>query len=117
MEKEFNRGIKLGDRLSVSCACAFVTSHGLLCACQLVNLYLRKGKVHLEDCHPFWRTLEISEDLPVPYTDVDRFQAMCTEAFSSRPSIFREATVILDRLMHSEFDNLIDPPVKDNAKG
>lgn len=117
MEEEFDRGLVLGASLARYCGCSLLSTHGLLCSCKLIDLHMRSGKVHVEDCHMFWRTLEVAEDVSIPYTDIGRFRAMCDEAIESNPSIFREATMILNGLLHPQYDDLEDPAVKDTFKG
>ncbi|KAK9715869.1 hypothetical protein RND81_06G195300 [Saponaria officinalis] len=69
MAEEFTRGTKLGMGLDIGCGCSMVSTHGLLCACQLHRLYQEDRPVHLDDVHVFWRTLRFDDVNSVPAND------------------------------------------------
>ncbi|KAK9757636.1 hypothetical protein RND81_01G175800 [Saponaria officinalis] len=79
MSEEFTRGTKLGMRLDIRCGCSMVSTHGLLCACQLHRLYQEDRPVHLDDVHVFWRTLRFDVVNAVPANDDVQLSEMFDE--------------------------------------
>ncbi|KAK9750615.1 hypothetical protein RND81_02G208400 [Saponaria officinalis] len=79
MSTEFARGTKLGMGLDMGCGCAVVSTHGLLCACQLHRLYQEDRPVHVDDVHIFWRTLRYDEVNSVPTNDDVQLSQMFDE--------------------------------------
>ncbi|XP_074300421.1 uncharacterized protein LOC141631681 [Silene latifolia] len=96
-EKEIKRGIELGNVLEEYCGCVLRVTHGLPCACALIQLQRTGKRVHLEDVHAFWRTLEYDNvDVP-PKTDDDELE-----------KLFEEARA---------YDEVKPPHVRENPKG
>ncbi|KAK9750798.1 hypothetical protein RND81_02G222600 [Saponaria officinalis] len=53
MEDELKRGVALGVGLELGCGCVLRTTHGLPCACTLVDLKNNGSRAHISDIHSF----------------------------------------------------------------
>ncbi|XP_074298743.1 uncharacterized protein LOC141629670 [Silene latifolia] len=117
MEEEIKRGIELRNVLEEHCGCVLRVTHGLPCACTLIHLQRTGKRVHLEDVHAFWRTLEYDNVGVTPKTDDDELEKLFAEARASDPAKKR---VIIEKLrdgLHPEDEEVQPPPVIENPKG
>ncbi|XP_074300416.1 uncharacterized protein LOC141631676 [Silene latifolia] len=117
MEAEIKRGIKLANGLEDYCGCVLWVTHGLPCACILIQLQRTGKRVHLEDVNAFWRTLEYDNAQAMPKTDTDELEELITEARASAPAKRR---VIIEKMrdgLHLEDEEILPPPVRESPKG
>ncbi|KAK9672229.1 hypothetical protein RND81_12G086200 [Saponaria officinalis] len=117
MEDELKRGIALGVGLELGCGCVLRTTHGLPCACTLVDLKNNGSRVHLSDIHSFWRTLEYDNEEAMPKNDNDMLEELVDKARQSDP-VYRK--VFLEKLLdilHPEDEDILAPAVRENPKG
>ncbi|KAK9724649.1 hypothetical protein RND81_05G089600 [Saponaria officinalis] len=104
MEDELKRGVALGVGLKLGCGCVLRTTHGLPCACMLVDMKDNGSRVHLSDIHSFWRTLEYDNE----------------EAMSKNDNDMLEELVFLEKLrdiLYPEDEDILAPAVQENQKG
>ncbi|KAK9665733.1 hypothetical protein RND81_14G132200 [Saponaria officinalis] len=80
MEEELKRGVALGIGLELRCGCGLRKTHGLPCACALVDLKNSGSRVHLSDIHSFWRTLEYENSESMPKNDNDMLDELIDKA-------------------------------------
>ncbi|XP_074302837.1 uncharacterized protein LOC141635644 [Silene latifolia] len=117
MEEGIKRRIELGNVLEEHCGCVLRVTHGLPCACALIHLQRTGKRVHLEDVHAFWRTLEYDNVGVPPKTDDDELEKLFEEARACDPAKKR---VIIEKLrdgLHPEDEEVKPPPVRENPKG
>ncbi|KAK9677626.1 hypothetical protein RND81_11G156600 [Saponaria officinalis] len=117
MEEELKRGVALGIGLKLRCGCVLRRTHGLPCACALVDLKNSGSRVHLSDIHSFWRTLEYENSEAMPKNDNDMLDELIDKARQSDP-VYRK--VFLEKLrdiLHPEDEDILAPPVRENPKG
>ncbi|XP_074265793.1 uncharacterized protein LOC141588240 [Silene latifolia] len=117
MEEEIKRGIELGNVLEEHCGCVLRVTHGLPCACALIQLQRTGKRVHLDDVHAFWRTLEYGNIGVPPKTHDDELEKLFEEARACDPAKKR---VIIEKLrdgLHPEDEEVKPPPVRENPKG
>ncbi|XP_074267355.1 putative protein FAR1-RELATED SEQUENCE 10 [Silene latifolia] len=95
MEEEIKRGIELGNVLEEHCGCVLRVTHGLPCTCALIQLQRTGKRVHIEDVHAFWRTLEYDNVGVPPKTDDDELEKLFEEARACDPAKKR---VIIEKL-------------------
>ncbi|KAK9681868.1 hypothetical protein RND81_10G033300 [Saponaria officinalis] len=117
MEGELKRGIVLGVGLELGCGCVLRTTHGLPCACTLVDLNNNGSRVHLSDIHSFWRTLEYDNEEAMPKNDNDMLEDLFDKARQS-DLVYRK--VFLEKLrdnLHPEDEDILAPAVRENPKG
>ncbi|KAK9681551.1 hypothetical protein RND81_10G010200 [Saponaria officinalis] len=117
MEDELKRGVALGVGLELRCGCVLRTTHGLPCACTLVDLKNNGSRVHLSDIHSFWRTLEYDNEEAMPKNDNDMLEELVNKARQSDP-VYRK--VFLEKLrgiLHPEDEDILAPAVRENPKG
>ncbi|XP_074314086.1 uncharacterized protein LOC141649291 [Silene latifolia] len=97
MEEDIKRGIELGNVLEEHCGCVL-------------------RRVHLEDVHAFWRTLEYDNVGVTPKTDDDELEKLFAEARTCDPA---KKQVIIEKLrdgLHPEDEEVQPPPVRENPK-
>ncbi|KAK9669993.1 hypothetical protein RND81_13G168900 [Saponaria officinalis] len=117
MEDELKRGIGVGVGLELGCGCVLRTTHGLPCACTLVDLKNNGSRVHLSDIHSFWRTLEYDNEEAMPKNDNDMLEELVDKARESDP-VYRK--VFLEKLLdilHPKDEDMLTPVVRENPKG
>ncbi|KAK9671198.1 hypothetical protein RND81_12G012900 [Saponaria officinalis] len=117
MEDELKRGVALGVRLELECGCVLRTTHGLPCACTLVDLKNNGSRVHLSDIHSFWRTLEYDNKEAMPKNDNDMLEELVNKARQSDP-VYRK--VFLEKLrdiLHPKDEDILAPAIRKNPKG
>ncbi|KAK9713199.1 hypothetical protein RND81_06G011000 [Saponaria officinalis] len=117
MEEELKRGVALGIGLELRCGCVLRRTHGLPCACALVDLKNSGSKVHLSDIHSFWRTLEYENSETMPKNDNDMLDELIDKVRQSDP-VYRK--VFLEKLrdiLHPEDEDILAPSVRENPKG
>ncbi|KAK9698735.1 hypothetical protein RND81_08G127600 [Saponaria officinalis] len=117
MEEELKRGVALGIGLELRCGCVLRRTHGIPCACALVDLKNSGSRVHLSDIHSFLRTLEYENSEAMPKNDNDMLDELIDKARQSDP-VYRK--VFLEKLrdiLHPEDEDILAPPVRENPKG
>ncbi|KAK9705633.1 hypothetical protein RND81_07G072200 [Saponaria officinalis] len=117
MEDKLNRGVALGIGLELGCGCVLRTTHGLLCACTLVDLKNNGSRVHLSDIHSFWRTLEYDNEEAMPKNDNNMLKELVDKSRQSDP-VYRK--VLLEKLrdiLHPEDEDILAPAMRENPKG
>ncbi|KAK9755591.1 hypothetical protein RND81_01G037000 [Saponaria officinalis] len=117
MEEELKRRVALGIGLELRCGCVLRRTHGLPCACALVDLKNSGSRVHLSDIHSFWRTLEYENSKAMPKNDNDMLDELIDKVRQSDP-VYRK--IFLEKLrdiLHPEDEDILGPPVRENPKG
>ncbi|XP_074305869.1 uncharacterized protein LOC141641091 [Silene latifolia] len=117
MEEEIKRGIKLGNVLEDHCGCVLKVTYGLPYAGTLIHLQRTGKRVHLEEVHAYWRTLEYDNAQTMPKTDNDELEELIAEARASDPAKKR---VIIEKMrdgLHPEDEEILPPLVRENPKG
>ncbi|KAK9682620.1 hypothetical protein RND81_10G085900 [Saponaria officinalis] len=117
MEDELKRGVALGVGLELGCGCVLRTTHGLPCACTLIDMKDNGSRVHLSDIHSFWRTLEYDDEEGMPKNDNDMLEELVDKARQS-DLVYRK--VFLEKLrdiLHPEDEDILAPAVRENPKG
>ncbi|KAK9671375.1 hypothetical protein RND81_12G026000 [Saponaria officinalis] len=117
MEDELKRGVALEVGWELGCGCVLRTTHGLPCACTLVDLKNNGSRVHLSDIHSFWRTLEYDNQEAMSKNDNDMLEELVDKARQS-DSVYRK--VFLEKLrdiLHPEDEDILAPAVRENPKG
>ncbi|KAK9699660.1 hypothetical protein RND81_08G187800 [Saponaria officinalis] len=104
MSEEFTRGTKIGMGLDIGCGCSMVSTHGLLCACQLHRLYQEDRLVNLDDVHVFWRTLRFDDVNSVPANDDVQLSEMFDEIRGSDP-VRRRITTFTNNIIQLKLSN------------
>ncbi|XP_074270205.1 uncharacterized protein LOC141593150 [Silene latifolia] len=117
MEKELTRGLALGIGLNDRCRHVMRTTHGLLCACNLVSLHGRGRRVHLEDIHVFWKTLVYDIPQQMPKNDGDLWEKLVDDVRHSDPVKLRAAIDLLRDFHHPEDQEILPPPINEHPKG
>ncbi|KAK9716120.1 hypothetical protein RND81_06G212300 [Saponaria officinalis] len=117
MEDEVRRGVALGIWLEVRCGCVLPTTHGLPCACTLIDLKNGGSRVHLSDIHPFWRTLEYDNDEAMPKNDNEMLEELVDKARKSDPAYRKVFLEKLRDILHPEDEDVLEPAVRENPKG
>ncbi|KAK9713278.1 hypothetical protein RND81_06G016500 [Saponaria officinalis] len=102
MEDEVKRGVALGIGLELGCGCVLPTTHGLPCACTLIDLKNSGSRVNLSDIHPFWRTLEYDNEEAMPKNDNEMLEDLVDKARKSDPAYRKD---------------ILAPAVRENPKG
>ncbi|KAK9756694.1 hypothetical protein RND81_01G115100 [Saponaria officinalis] len=98
MEDECKRGVSLGIRLELGCGCVLRTTHGLPCACTLVDLKNNGSRA-------------------MPKNDNNVLEELVDKARQSDP-VYRK--VFLEKLrdiLHPEDEDILAPAVRENPKG
>ncbi|KAK9757405.1 hypothetical protein RND81_01G160500 [Saponaria officinalis] len=117
MEDELKRGIALGVGLELGGGCVLRTTHGLPCACTLVDLKNNGSRVHLSDIHSFWRTLEYDNEEAMPKNDNDMLEELVDKARQSDP-VYRK--VFLEKLrdiLHPKDEDILAPVSEKTRRG
>ncbi|KAK9698915.1 hypothetical protein RND81_08G140400 [Saponaria officinalis] len=117
MEDEVKRGVALGIGLELGGGCVLRITHGLPCACTLINVKNNGSRVHPSNIHPFWRTLEYDNEEAMLKNDNDMFEEIVDKARQS-DSAYRN--VFLEKLrdiLHPEDEHILAPAVRENPKG
>ncbi|KAK9683104.1 hypothetical protein RND81_10G116800 [Saponaria officinalis] len=117
MQDELKRGVALRVGLELGCGCVLRTTHGLPCACTLVDMKNNGSRVHLSDIHSFRRTLEYDNEKAMPKNDNDMLEELVDKARQSDP-VYRK--VFLEKLrdiFHPENEDILAPAVRENPKG
>ncbi|KAK9681535.1 hypothetical protein RND81_10G009200 [Saponaria officinalis] len=117
MEDELKRGVALGVGLELGCGCVLRTTHGLPCACTLVDLKNNGSRVHLFDIHSFWRTLEYDNEEAMPKNDNDLLEELVDKARQSYLVYRKVFLVKLRDILHPEDEDILAPTVRENPKG
>ncbi|KAK9677520.1 hypothetical protein RND81_11G149000 [Saponaria officinalis] len=117
MEDEVKRGVALGIGLELRCGCILPTTHGLPCACTLIDLKNSGSRVHLSDIHPFWRTLEYDNEEAMPKNDNEMLEDLVDKARKSDPAYRKVFLEKLRDILHPEDEDILTPAVRENPKG
>ncbi|KAK9690577.1 hypothetical protein RND81_09G138600 [Saponaria officinalis] len=114
--REVDRGLSLGAGLKSSCGCVIVKTHGLLCSCNLLELYDMGSRVHIGDIHVFWRTLTYEDSVSIPPSDIDRLNELFEEVRGSDLATIRGIAESIYSQLHPEDEDVEEPVVNEARK-
>ncbi|CAL1396826.1 unnamed protein product [Linum trigynum] len=109
--------------LKDSCACHFQMTHGLKCACQIVQAKEEGRQLYAQELHVFWRTLDyknpprqqqVSDEIELQR---EHFRRLTVEVEERGPEAVRQARDALFYGLHPAEDNVREPELNENPRG
>ena len=120
---EIHRMQGLSVDVHETCGCAFQSTHGVPCACQIYDLLAAGKGIYTNLIHPYWKTLVIGAGVDIPQfvdeneEDRQHFRGLYDEVAASDPVVLRRVSRVIEEELNPNYDDLREPEVNTQTKG